>query len=89
MNPNEFVHNTAYSVQLPYIAGLSLNIFVIGHLIIGHLIMSSILTGFICPVVTHWLCAAKVGRKKEENKLMDIYYSSSFLSFISYFKSEK
>ena len=21
MNPNEFVHNTAYSVQLPYIAG--------------------------------------------------------------------
>ncbi|XP_023321662.1 uncharacterized protein LOC111696322 isoform X2 [Eurytemora carolleeae] len=27
--------------------------------ITGHLIMSSILTGFICPVVTHWLCAAK------------------------------
>ena len=24
MNPNEFVRNTAYSVQLPYIAGLSL-----------------------------------------------------------------
>ena len=24
MNPKEFVHNTAYSVQLPYIAGLSL-----------------------------------------------------------------
>ena len=23
MNPKEFVHNTAYSVQLPYIAGLS------------------------------------------------------------------
>jgi len=28
MNPKEFVHNTAYSVQLPDIAGLSLwNIF--------------------------------------------------------------
>ena len=24
MNPKEFVHDTAYSVQLPYIAGLSL-----------------------------------------------------------------
>ena len=24
MNPKEFVHNYAYSVQLPYIAGLSL-----------------------------------------------------------------
>ena len=24
MNPKEFVHNTAYSVQLPYIAGHSL-----------------------------------------------------------------
>ena len=24
MNPKEFVHNTAYSVQLTYIAGLSL-----------------------------------------------------------------
>ena len=24
MNPKEFVHNTAYSVQLPYIAGLPL-----------------------------------------------------------------
>ena len=24
MNPKEFVHNTAYSVQLPYIAGQSL-----------------------------------------------------------------
>ena len=24
MNPEEFVDNTAYSVQLPYIAGLSL-----------------------------------------------------------------
>ena len=24
MNPKEFVHNTAYSVQLPYIDGLSL-----------------------------------------------------------------
>jgi len=24
MNPEEFVHNTAYSVQLPYIAGHSL-----------------------------------------------------------------
>ena len=24
MNPKEFFHNTAYSVQLPYIAGLSL-----------------------------------------------------------------
>ena len=26
MNPKEFVHNTAYSVQLPYIAGLSLQL---------------------------------------------------------------
>ena len=24
MNPKEFVHNTAYSIQLPYIAGMSL-----------------------------------------------------------------
>ena len=26
INPKEFVHTTAYSVQLPYIAGLSFNI---------------------------------------------------------------
>ena len=26
MNSKEFVHNTAYSVQLPYIAGLSLQL---------------------------------------------------------------
>ena len=26
MNPKEFVHNTAYSVQLPYITGLSVSI---------------------------------------------------------------
>ena len=25
MNPKEVFHNTAYSVQLPYMAGLSLN----------------------------------------------------------------
>ena len=25
MNPKEFVHNTAYSVYIPYIAGLSLS----------------------------------------------------------------
>ena len=51
MNPKEFVPNTAYSVQLPYIAGLSLKV---------TLVFINWHVRFAC---THFFCYRYNGRK--------------------------
>ena len=59
MNPNEIVHKTTYSVQIPYIDGLSLKDWINNH-VVGEIGFCSISGSDLCPnydeISTEWNC---------------------------------